>query len=933
LPLGELILLSVAGITAFWTFDWIRLVSSYYYWDFNDSQEGWTARNAISEGIDYPLGNPYWKIDPSGNPDDGNNTSGFASPFLSEVDLSTYNTIETRLAVKNKSLSHIGTNDKGKLHAYFLLDGNERWSGPYDLNPVSCIDEPNTLCIYQGILPHGGRIDRARVDVLYGDSNDPDDLIFVDYVRFRHLDTPTPPSAPANVSISDISTGFSLTWSDVPGTGIITYEVYWGTDATLNESSYAGKAQTDSNVFDHTGRIDGATYYYAVRACNSNGCSLLSSPTISRTYYAQTPMTPPSTPSNLGLTPISGGFRISWDAVSAESVTDKIYWGTDASVDDTNYSGILETTNQTIYDHTGRVDGATYFYRIKACNSAGCSSLSTIKSETYHQQLTTPVTPTNLALTPISGGFRISWNAVSGESVTYRTYWGTDASVDETNHSGILETTNQTIYDHTGRVDGATYFYRIKACISAGCSSLSTIKSETYHQQIVPGSVNILSGTMTINGVPVEPGMMNSVRATEVSGANQGNSANVSAGGQYQMALFPGTYNIIYTYNSYTYDPILQITTSASFQETVVTNRNIESDTTLDIPIQMHTLSGRITDIHGAGIANVYIAATKMNMCGANTRTAPDGSYSLELTPWNYSIQITPNPLQFPPFLIRNIQIFSDTIRDIVLSYNYAVLNNAISALSPTVQLSTDVFDVIQQGASNVYETIVTTPRINLELIVNWAGSEMLLEVYGPDGQRYGAYQSTTPPIIVDIPNPRVGTWTCRVTAIQVPYADYPIAFVAGVTPNSPPSADLKGPYSGSVGSPITFDASRSVDGEGNIVSYGWDWNGDGVYDEITTSPVVTHTWTQPYDGVVGLLVTDGEGLSSTDFAGVTVKLIGDLDGDGDIDKDDVNMILKYRNQPASVCPACDIDGDGKITVLDSRKLVLRCTRPSCATQ
>jgi len=59
----------------------------------------------------------------------------------------------------------------------------------------------------------------------------------------------------------------------------------------------------------------------------------------------------------------------------------------------------------------------------------------------------------------------------------------------------------------------------------------------------------------------------------------------------------------------------------------------------------------------------------------------------------------------------------------------------------------------------------------------------------------------------------------------------------------------------------------------------------------------------------------------------------GDLDHDGDIDRNDLNIILSYRNQEAGQCPECDLDNDGVITVLDARKLVLMCTRPRCEVE
>ena len=153
---------------------------------------------------------------------------------------------------------------------------------------------------------------------------------------------------------------------------------------------------------------------------------------------------------------------------------------------------------------------------------------------------------------------------------------------------------------------------------------------------------------------------------------------------------------------------------------------------------------------------------------------------------------------------------------------------------------------------------------------------------------------------------------------------------------NEPPVAEAGGPYSGTVGESITFDASGSYDPDGTIVSYEWDWNNDGVYDETTDSAIINHTWSVEFNGTVSLKVTDDDGATSIDTTTVKVTTPaaqGDLDHDGDVDRDDLNILLSHRNQPADQCPDCDLDGDATITVLDARKLVLMCTRPRCACE
>lgn len=78
--------------------------------------------------------------------------------------------------------------------------------------------------------------------------------------------------------------------------------------------------------------------------------------------------------------------------------------------------------------------------------------------------------------------------------------------------------------------------------------------------------------------------------------------------------------------------------------------------------------------------------------------------------------------------------------------------------------------------------------------------------------------------------------------------------------PNEAPIASISGSYIGLEGSPILFDASQSTD-DYSIVSYEWDWNGDGTYDETTGTSLVEHTWYDDYSGSARLKVVDGYGL------------------------------------------------------------------------
>ena len=65
-------------------------------------------------------------------------------------------------------------------------------------------------------------------------------------------------------------------------------------------------------------------------------------------------------------------------------------------------------------------------------------------------------------------------------------------------------------------------------------------------------------------------------------------------------------------------------------------------------------------------------------------------------------------------------------------------------------------------------------------------------------------------------------------------------------------------------------------------------------------------------------------------------RITGDIDSDGDVDRDDLEILLQDRGKSVSqsACRArCDLNGDGRISNLDAHELILLCSRPQCATE
>ncbi len=75
---------------------------------------------------------------------------------------------------------------------------------------------------------------------------------------------------------------------------------------------------------------------------------------------------------------------------------------------------------------------------------------------------------------------------------------------------------------------------------------------------------------------------------------------------------------------------------------------------------------------------------------------------------------------------------------------------------------------------------------------------------------------------------------------------------------------------------------------------------------------------------------------NATSMLQVDVFRPGDVNGDGKVNRADLNEVLQNVGKPdsqSSCGPACDLNGDGFITVLDVRKLALICGPTACGVQ
>lgn len=299
------------------------------------------------------------------------------------------------------------------------------------------------------------------------------------YSGTRYVDVAITPGVPSSISVPTTNSGnFTVNWG--ASTGSITkYDL----DQSYNNGSYTNQYDGTSRSRSITVTSTG-TYKYRVRACKTTNSYTSCSGW--RTSGNSTAAVPASTPSSFSVPSFddNGSYSVSWGTVSNSATyelqerTGSGSWGT------------IQNTSATSRSISGKGNN-TYGYRIRACNSLGCSAYS---SESRIDVAITPGVPSNISAAALhDGNLTVSWGAASGSITKY--------DLDESRDSGSYAN----VYDGTATsrarsgLSAGSYVYRVRACKTVGsrtsCSGWRTSSaSVAAAPSSVPGSFSVPGG-------------------------------------------------------------------------------------------------------------------------------------------------------------------------------------------------------------------------------------------------------------------------------------------------------------------------------------------------------------------------------------------------------------------------------------------------------
>lgn len=271
--------------------------------------------------------------------------------------------------------------------------------------------------------------------------------------------------APVLVAPADGVTGVpkitTFNWNEVEGASYYQFQI--STSSTFDAAGVETYRTMEPQLL--MALSYNTTYYWRVQGCDAGTCGLWSS-----TFRFSTILAPPvpGAPAN-GATNVVRNPTFTWTG-SSGATGYELQVSTSISFSST----VLKQRNivTTSYAASGLSYYTTYYWRVRACDAAGCSAWSSVSSFTTLLAVPALVAPANGA-TDVTHTPAFSWGSVAG-ATTYSLQISTSSSFSSTEYlqSNITSTT---LYIYAGVVNYyTTYYWRVKACNSGGCGAWSS---------------------------------------------------------------------------------------------------------------------------------------------------------------------------------------------------------------------------------------------------------------------------------------------------------------------------------------------------------------------------------------------------------------------------------------------------------------------------
>ena len=273
-------------------------------------------------------------------------------------------------------------------------------------------------------------------------------------------------TAPTVTGGNDAQGRPTLKWNAVSGAA--KYEVY---RARSKDGDYIKYSTVTGTSYTNTSYIEnGNTYYYKVRALDTNGTAGAWSSIVSVTYKQTL-----SAPTVTGGKDSQGRPTLKWNAVSGAAKYE-VYRARSLNGDYIKYSTVTGTS----YTNTSYIEnGNTYYYKVRALDANGTAGAwSSIVSVTYKQTLPAP---TATGGNDAQGRPTLKWKVVTG-AAKYEVYRARSLNGDYIKYSTVTGTS----YTNTSYIeDDNTYYYKVRALKSDGTAGAwSSIVSVTYKQTL-----------------------------------------------------------------------------------------------------------------------------------------------------------------------------------------------------------------------------------------------------------------------------------------------------------------------------------------------------------------------------------------------------------------------------------------------------------------